>query len=208
MSKGQNVVVAVYRQIAIDIAKDIANGTYIEGQKLFGRSVLSSQYKVSPETIRKAMHLLKDVGILEIEKGSGIQIKSILRAQEFVKRYNEVMDLSIAKNELVTWAGKQMKETADMLKKVQFLVDTSERLKNLNPFTPFEIKITSDTLVIGKTVAEVQFWHNTGGTVIAIRRGENTIISPGPHATFDVDDIFYIIGNDHVYAASKKFLFG
>lgn len=208
MSKGQNVVVAVYRQIAIDIAKDIANGTYIEGQKLFGRSVLSSQYKVSPETIRKAMHLLKDVGILEIEKGSGIQIKSILKAQEFVKRYNEVMDLSIAKNELVTWAGKQMKETADMLKKVQFLVDTSERLKNLNPFTPFEIKITSDTLVIGKTVAEVQFWHNTGGTVIAIRRGENTIISPGPHATFDVDDIFYIIGNDQVYAASKKFLFG
>ena len=208
MSKGQNVVVAVYRQIAIDIAKDIANGTYIEGQKLFGRSVLSSQYKVSPETIRKAMHLLKDVGILEIEKGSGIQVKSILKAQEFVKRYNEVMDLSIAKNELVTWAGKQMKETADMLKKVQFLVDTSERLKNLNPFTPFEIKITSDTLVIGKTVAEVQFWHNTGGTVIAIRRGENTIISPGPHATFDVDDIFYIIGNDQVYAASKKFLFG
>jgi len=208
MNKEQNVVVAVYRQIAIDIAKNIANGTYIEGQKLFGRSVLSSQYKVSPETIRKATHLLKDVGILEIEKGSGMQIKSISKAKEFVKRYNEVADLSIAKNELAAWAGKQMKETADMLKKVQFLVDTSERLKSLNPFTPFEIKITSDTLVIGKTVSEVQFWHNTGGTVIAIRRGENTIISPGPHAAFCVDDIFYIIGNDQVYAASEKLLFG
>jgi len=208
MSKEQNVIIAVYRQIAIDIAKNIANGTYIEGQKLFGRSVLSSQYKVSPETIRKAVHLLKDVGILETEKGSGIKVSSVSKAKEFIKRYNEVVDLSIAKNELVAWAGKQAKETADMLKKVQFLVDTSERLKNLYPFTPFEIKISSDALVIGKTVSEVQFWHNTGGTVIAIRRGEDTIVSPGPHATFYEDDIFYIIGNDHVYAASKKLLYG
>jgi len=208
MSKEQNVIIAVYRQIAIDIAKNIANGTYIEGQKLFGRSVLSSQYKVSPETIRKAVHLLKDVGILETEKGSGIKVSSVSKAKEFIKRYNEVVDLSIAKNELVAWAGRQAKETADMLKKVQFLVDTSERLKNLYPFTPFEIKISSDALVIGKTVSEVQFWHNTGGTVIAIRRGEDTIVSPGPHATFYEDDIFYIIGNDHVYAASKKLLYG
>jgi len=208
MNKEQSVVGSAYRQIAIDIAKNIANGQYAEEQKLFGRSVLASHYKVSPETIRKAVHLLKDVEILDTEKGSGIKVKSVKKAKEFIGRYNDVESIISAKNEITSWARRQAKESAEMIDKIQFVVNMTERMKNLSPFVPFEISITDDCAVIGKTLNELQFWHNTGGTVIAIKRDERLIISPEPYAAFCEDDIFYIIGSEQSYIAAKKLLFG
>lgn len=207
MSKEQKITVAVYRQIAIDIAKNIVNGKYVEGQKLFGRSILASQYKVSPETIRKAVYLLKDVGILNTEKGSGIEVVSMTKAKDFVERYNEVENIIYIKNDVTKWAQRQIKETSDIIQKIQFIVDTTERLKTISPFNPHEIKITSHSTAIGKTATELQFWYNTGGTIIAIRRDDTLILSPGPYATFYEGDIFYIIGNEQAYLASKKLLF-
>lgn len=207
MDKEQKITTSIYRKIAIDIAEDIVTGKYVEGQKLFGRSVLASQYKVSPETIRKAVYILKDVGILDIEKGRGINVISVHKAREYIERYNEVKNITVIKSEITQWAQKQMKETADVISKIQFIVDTAERFKNTSPLTPFEIKITGEAVVIGKSADELRFWHNTGGTIIAIKRGENLIVSPGPYATFQQDDIFYMIGNDQSYAAAKKLLF-
>lgn len=42
-----------YMQIALSIAGRIAGGDVPEGAKISGRSKLSSEYNVSPETIRK-----------------------------------------------------------------------------------------------------------------------------------------------------------
>ena len=39
--------VPVYAQVAYDIASQIANGKLKEGQRLSGRTILSSQYGVS-----------------------------------------------------------------------------------------------------------------------------------------------------------------
>lgn len=47
-----------YIQIALSIARRIAGGDVPEGAKISGRSKLSSEYNVSPETIRKAVRLL------------------------------------------------------------------------------------------------------------------------------------------------------
>jgi len=207
MDKEQKIATSSYRKIAIDIAESIVNGKYVEGQKLYGRSVLASQYKVSPETIRKAVHILKDVGILDTEKGSGVEVLSISKASEFVKRYNEVANIAVIKTEITQWAHKQTKETAAVISKIQFIVDAAERLKNISPFTPFEIEITKESTAIGKTADELQFWHNTGGTIIAIKRDENLIVSPGPYATFCEGDIFYFIGNEQSYEAAKKTLY-
>ena len=43
---------AIYERIAVDLAKRIANGELAEGVKLSGRTILSGEYGVSPETIR------------------------------------------------------------------------------------------------------------------------------------------------------------
>ena len=178
MDKEQKIATPIYRKIAIDIAKSVVNGTYIKGQKLFGRSVLASQYKVSPETIRKAVHILKDMDILDTEKGSGVEVVSVEKAKEFVERHNEIESIVSAKREIAQWAQKQVEETATVINRIQFILDTADRFKNISPFSPFEIEITKESLVIGKTISKLRFWHNTGGTIIAIKRDDNLIVSP------------------------------
>lgn len=202
----QEISSSVYRKIAIDIAQNISNGKYLEGQKLFGRSTLAAHYNVSPETIRKAVHLLKDVGVLTSEKGSGIEVISKDKAIEFVQNYKESLKIVKVKTELVNWANNQIEESKNLIKKINLLVDSTERFKALNFFTPFEIKIDSNSKVIGKTISELNFWHNTGATVIAIERNNKIILSPGPYATFLEGDTFYIIGTEQAFYACKKII--
>ncbi|MDR0671146.1 MAG: GntR family transcriptional regulator [Oscillospiraceae bacterium] len=208
MENVQKVTTSAYRKIAIGIAENIVGGTYVEGQKLFGRSVLASHYKTSPETIRKAVHLLKDVGILAIEKGSGVEVVSVQKAREFIERQQQVESVTALQRQITQWARRQAEESAEMTAKIQILVDAAERLKSTSPLTPYELPITAGAAVIGKTADELRFWHNTGGTIIAIRRGERLIVSPGPYATFCEGDIFYVVGNEQAYAAAVKLLSG
>ena len=49
-----------YTRIAISLAERIASGQLKEGDKISGRSKLSPEYNVSPETIRRALRLLAD----------------------------------------------------------------------------------------------------------------------------------------------------
>jgi len=207
MEKEQKITSSAYRKIAIDIANDIVNGKYVEGQKLFGRSVLASYYKVSPETIRRAAFLLKDVGILDTEKGSGIEVKSLKKAKEFIAFQAELQSVTNAKNEVARWAKKQTEETAEVISKIQFIIDAANRIKPFDPVLPFELRITSDSIALGKTIKELRFWHNTGGTVVAIRRDETLIVSPGPYAILSEGDIFYIVGNENTRMAALNLLF-
>ena len=50
----------VYQTIALDLARRIINQEFSVGEKISGRTLLAGQYSVSPETIRKAIFLLKD----------------------------------------------------------------------------------------------------------------------------------------------------
>ena len=54
----ENDALPQYMRIARSIAQRIADGELMEGEKLSGRSKLSSEYNVSPETIRKAVQVL------------------------------------------------------------------------------------------------------------------------------------------------------
>ena len=52
-------VPAQYLQIAADVASRVAAGDLPEGERLFGRSVMASEYGVSPETIRRDLEKLE-----------------------------------------------------------------------------------------------------------------------------------------------------
>ena len=47
----QTVVPTQYLQIALDLARRIASGELPEGSRVYGRSMMASEYNVSPETI-------------------------------------------------------------------------------------------------------------------------------------------------------------
>ena len=71
MANKHKIAEPIYQKIAIDIASKIAAGKYKAGEKIYGRSMLAAHYAVSPETIRRAMFMLQDVGIVAIESGIG-----------------------------------------------------------------------------------------------------------------------------------------
>ena len=64
--------IPVYESIAMDVAERIAAGEFAVGEKISGRTILSSQYNVSPETIRKAMGLLAQANVVAVSQGKEI----------------------------------------------------------------------------------------------------------------------------------------
>ena len=93
-----------------------------------------------------------------------------------------------------------------MTTQVDKLIDYSERFKNSNPFAPIEIEIPKNSKLLGKTVAEVDFWQNTGATIIGIRRDDFLVLSPGPYAIFMEGDIYIMVVEESSYERVKVFL--
>ena len=85
-----------YEQIAADIAYQIVEGTYKEGEKIYARSSIGSRYNVSSETARRAVCVLADWDIVEVEKNSGVDIKrqkfSVSASTDTVYLFSEKQD--------------------------------------------------------------------------------------------------------------------
>lgn len=75
---------ARYITIAMDIAERVLKGDYIEGQKISGRSTLSGLYNVSPETVRRALTLLQEAGVVRVMPGAGVQVHSVEAARDYL----------------------------------------------------------------------------------------------------------------------------
>ncbi len=204
MANKNRVVVPSYQRIAVDIANDIVNGRYIIGQKLSGRSTLAGHYGVSSETIRKAVCILQDVGIVTVIKGSGIEIRSLEDAVKFTEQYQKLESISDIRKSIHTWIERQKEERETLLQNIEHLLEITERYEEINPFTPFRVHITGSMKNIGKKSAELMFWQKTGATIIAIKRENDTILSPGPYADFQVNDIIYFVGDKECYERVKN----
>lgn len=104
-----------YEQIALDLALRIIRDEYQIGERVSGRSTLAGRYKVSPETIRRAVALLEDAGVVETIAGTGIVIKSKKAAEDYFQAFE----------------GE--KAMANLQKKLNQLMETRRRLDHHNP---------------------------------------------------------------------------
>lgn len=197
---------AGYKSIALDIAQRIVSGEFPVKSKISGRSLLAGQYHVSPETIRKAIGLLKDEDIVSVSQGKEIIIISDQKAYEYITRNNYLKSVYSLKQdlELLLEEKKEMDRKFDML--LTEIIEVSDRFQNLKPYNPIEIKVNDDSHVVGKTIANLQFWQNTGATIIALRRGTNVSISPGPHVILRENDILVVVGDDKTYQRTAQFI--
>lgn len=198
----------IYQKIALDLAAKIADKQYLAGEKIYTRSSLASQYAVSSETARKAICILSDLDIVSVTKGSGVTIVSYENASRFLQQFHDVQTVHDLKNDLLDAIACQKKELDLLQKKAEILVETTNRFKVFHPFSPFEVKLTEDNHCVGKTLNELHFWQQTAATVIAVRRGEQLFLSPGPYLTLAQHDILYFIGDDMALARVRNFLFG
>ena len=202
----QKAQIPTYERIAIDLANRIYDGKFKVGEKIHGRSTLASEYKVSPETVRRAIKILEDVEIVESTKGSGIVIASRENAYKYIQRFSNlasIKDLEKQMNSLITERDKLDDQLFETLRKI---MDYSGKLRHTNPLAPIEIEVFSGCNHIGKTISDLKFWQNTGGTVIGMKRNGELIISPGPYALILEGDILLIIGAEETYDRVVHFM--
>lgn len=207
MDKNVNVTIPRYQKIAIDLAKQIAKGKYKVGEKIYSRTSLASQYNVSHETARRAVAVLADLEIVETAKGSGVIILSPEKARNFIANYTTEYSIGQIKSEIMEHLRLQQKHVQELEHAVLNLLDKTNNYRGGNPLIPVEIPIKDSSLYLGKTISEINFWHNTGATVVAIQRGSELLLSPGPYACLNEGDILLVIGDYGIYENVNKFLY-
>jgi K+/H+ antiporter YhaU regulatory subunit KhtT len=74
------------------------------------------------------------------------------------------------------------------------IIDVNERFRTSDPLRSYEFEIPDNSPIIGKTIAESKFWQNTGATIVALRRNDKIILSPGPYAVFMEKDSVIVSG--------------
>lgn len=189
------IIAPIYSQIALDIALRISNGELKESTKVYGRSIMASEYGVSPETIRRAMKLLEDMKIVESKQSSGFHILSAENAKKYVAKFGERNDIRVFQrnlNELLDQQELLCRKIADVAGSI---VRINEKFSQSSPFSSYEVTIPNTSKLVNKTIGECMFWQQTTATIVAIRRDHNIILSPGPYAVFQVDDIIVFIGD-------------
>lgn len=184
-----------YQEVARDVAGKIVDGFYKVGEKIYARSSLASQYGVSSETARRAVCVLDDLGIVVSSKGSGVTIISYEKAVAYVRQYREFTSINELRCALAESIGRQQEETRTINTLLDELVQKTERFRTSNPFVPFQTQVTAACPHLGKSLSDLNFWHNTLATVIAIRRGEKLILSPGPYVSLKENDVIFYIGD-------------
>ena len=201
-----NISPPIYSQIALDIASKIARGDIPENARITGRSLLSTTYAVSPETIRRSMRLLADVGIVDIKNNSGTIVLSKEKAVKYIETFNTGRSVRVLKKEL-----KELLADRDIINKkvlniIDEIININEHLKNIDPLQNYEFEIPPGSSLVDKTIENSKFWQNTGATIVAIRRQEKIILSPGPYASFMSGDVVIIVGDVNIIDRVKNFI--
>lgn len=182
-----------YEQIAIDIAQKIVRGEFREGQKLSGRSLLAGTYNVSPETIRRSIALLQNIGVVETITGSGIIIKSTQLAKEYLTEYNERQEVITLRNRINDLLNQRSYLDTELEKELskllEFAFQKSSILQQIE-----EIPLPSGAQMVGRTIANTNIRTLTGATIVAINRKGEEIFSPPADMVLEGEDILIVVG--------------
>lgn len=205
MDESFNTTIPRYLKIAVDIATRISSGKIMEGEKLKGRSVLSTEYNVSSETIRRALSLLSDKKVVVTKEGSGSTVLSKQKAIEFIHNFNSDDVLAQMQKNLYTLLTKRTKLDKEIAKASKHIADMYKYRKS-DIIEPIEVIIPKESHVIKKSIGTLQIWHNTGATIMGIIRNKDVIISPGPYFEFEQDDKVLIVGDKHVAERFNAFV--
>lgn len=185
----------IYLQVAYDIAAKIAAQELKEGQRFTGRSLMGSQYNVSPETIRRAMRLLSDVGIISIQQNVGSVVASRARALEYIERAKADTNLRALKHQLQSLIEQRDQLNGQINDTFERICNLEERFHHSDQFRTYEFTLEPGSPVAGASIGTLSFRQRTGATVIAVRRGDEMEISPGPQTALQVGDTLLVACN-------------
>jgi CPA2 family monovalent cation:H+ antiporter-2 len=84
------------------------------------------------------------------------------------------------------------------------LVDANRILMGMG--SPVPVELQPNNAAVGKTLAELRLRGLTGATVLAIRRGEESVLVPSGHERLQAGDVLAIAGTQDAVEAAKVLL--
>ena len=84
--------VALHDQVAAEIRRAIAEGEAGPGERLPLAKDIAAILAVNKNTVLRAMHILRDEGLVEFGRGSGITVTGTPQQSAVVKRVRELVD--------------------------------------------------------------------------------------------------------------------
>ncbi len=182
----------VYMRIAYDLAKRIAEGDIKEDSFISGRSLLGPAYGVSPETARRAIHLLSDTGIVVTEKNIGSRVVSRKLAVEYLEQHQSANELRMLKQEL-----EQLQETRTEIDSkintvLNKITELATRFQSSRDIRTYEFEVSKGRQAAGQTIGALAFREKTGATIVAVRRGDELFSSPGPGFKLAAGDVLIV----------------
>lgn len=192
-----------YTRIAISLEERIASGQLKEGDKLSGRSKLSPEYNVSPETIRRTLRLLADMKVVEVKEQSGVYVLSADNARRYLHNFADQTDIRGKQQQLKELLVRQEHLNRQMAALCRDILDETSQTPDALP--NYYCRIPDDWPHSGTTVGALRFWQATGATIVAIRRGLSYIVSPGPYAELYAGDAVIFVGGVKAREAVSHF---
>ena len=202
----ENEELPQYMRIAVSVAVRIADGQLAEGEKLSGRSKLSSEYQVSPETIRKSVQLLRDMQVVTVKEQSGVYVRSAENAKRYLQMVGEKNELRQKKQRLRALLAQQEAVARQVTELCGSILDDSVQPEQAaEQLKTFSCRVPQDWPDAGKTLGSLHFWQATGATVVAIARADTLTVSPGPYAELRSEDRILFVGDQEAREAVARF---
>ncbi len=192
-----------YTRIAISLAERIASGQLKEGDKISGRSKLSPEYNVSPETIRRALRLLADMKVVEVKEQSGVYVLSADNARRYLRNFEEKTDMRSKQQQLKQLLARQELLNHQMAALCRDILDETSQTPDSLP--NYSCRVPDHWPDSGVTIGALRFWQATGATIVAIRRNLSYIVSPGPYAELYAGDTGIFVGDAKAREAVSHF---
>jgi GntR family transcriptional regulator len=83
---------ALHDQVAAEIRRAIAEGEAVPGERLPLAKDMAAILGVNKNTVLRALHILRDEGLLDFQRGRGITVAGTIEHGAVVKRVRELVE--------------------------------------------------------------------------------------------------------------------
>jgi GntR family transcriptional regulator len=90
----KNDSVSLHEQVAAEIRRAIADGEASQGERLPPAIDLAAVLGVNKNTVIRALHILRDEGLLDFTRGRGVRVVGTPQRGAVIARINELLDFA------------------------------------------------------------------------------------------------------------------
>jgi GntR family transcriptional regulator len=84
--------VTLHDQVAAEIRRAIADGEVVEGERLPPAVDLATVLSVNKNTVIRALHILRDEGLLDFTRGRGVRVVGTPQRGAVMARIDDLLD--------------------------------------------------------------------------------------------------------------------